>query len=80
MNIIVFDLTQMPTALLHSPLSARQPFITVKPRSVNVLMSADIALPDDTSVILSPRDDAAEYDDSGDSHSFQDNPKYGYII
>ncbi|GLV37403.1 Dynactin 4 p62 subunit [Carabus blaptoides fortunei] len=65
----------LPTTLLHSPLSARQPFITVKPRAVNIPLSADIALPD-TSVILSLRDDAAEYDDSGDSHNFQDNPKF----
>lgn len=27
------------------------------------------------SVILPPRDDAAEYDDTGDTHNFQDDPK-----
>lgn len=26
-------------------------------------------------IILPPRDDAAEYDDAGDNHNFQDDPK-----
>lgn len=44
------------------------------PRRVNINVTASIALPPG-GVILPPRDDAAEYDDSGDTHNFQDDPK-----
>ncbi|KAK9506247.1 hypothetical protein O3M35_008217 [Rhynocoris fuscipes] len=40
----------------------------------SIITNAKVELPS-CSVILPPRDDAAEYDDSGDTHNFQDDPK-----
>ncbi|KAF5273504.1 hypothetical protein FQA39_LY07521 [Lamprigera yunnana] len=65
--------SSQPSSLLHTSLS-RQPSITIKPRPVTVPVVADMIL-SNTSFILPPRDDAAEYDDSGDSHNIQDDPK-----
>lgn len=61
-----------PSSLLN--LSSRQPCITVKPRQISEDVNASIAIPE-SKVILPPRDDAAEYDDSGDTHNIQDDPK-----
>lgn len=45
------------------------------PRPIrNLQMNTDVELPQ-CSVILPPRDDAAEYDDSADTHNFQDDTK-----
>ncbi|XP_063237424.1 dynactin subunit 4 [Bacillus rossius redtenbacheri] len=44
------------------------------PRPVAVEVTGDVVLPE-CSVVLPPRDDAAEYDDVGDSHVFHDDPK-----
>jgi hypothetical protein len=51
--------------------------ISEDPRPVNVKLTGEVILPS-SSVLLPPRDDAAEYDDSGDTCHFQDNPKYVY--
>lgn len=46
------------------------------PRPIcNLQINTDVELPH-CSVILPPRDDAAEYDDSADTHNFQDDTKY----
>lgn len=52
----------------------RQVSMTVKPRPIEHSVNAEIELPD-ASIILPPRDDAAEFDDSGSTHNFQDDPK-----
>ncbi|XP_067008878.2 dynactin subunit 4 [Anabrus simplex] len=44
------------------------------PRPIRVDLTGDILLPS-SGVLLPPRDDAAEYDDSGDTHNYQDDPK-----
>nr|CAD7457559.1 unnamed protein product [Timema tahoe] len=43
-------------------------------RPVKMNLTGDLKLPT-CSVVLPPRDDAAEYDDSGDTHNFQDDIK-----
>ncbi|CAH1960029.1 unnamed protein product [Acanthoscelides obtectus] len=57
-----------------SLLASRTPSITVKPRRIKEDLNCKIGIPE-SSFILLPRDDAAEYDDSGDSHNIQDDPK-----
>ncbi|XP_049804176.1 dynactin subunit 4 [Schistocerca nitens] len=52
----------------------RQLSMTEEPKPVRVNLTGEVELPTST-VILPPRDDAAEYDDSGDTHNFQDDPK-----
>jgi dynactin-4 len=59
------------------PSLSRQLSISEDPRPVNVKLTGEVILPS-SSVLLPPRDDAAEYDDSGDTCHFQDNPKYVY--
>ncbi|RZC38608.1 dynactin subunit 4 [Asbolus verrucosus] len=66
------SLSSQPSSLLS--LSSRQPSITIKPRAIVQEVTADVAIPA-SKVILPPRDDAAEYDDSGDTHNIQDDPK-----
>lgn len=47
------------------------------PRPVNITATGDVNLPTvDEEIVLSPKDDAAEYDDSGDTQQFHDDPKY----
>lgn len=53
----------------------RQIQVVEDPKPVTVITNADLSLPH-SSLILPPRDDAAEYDDTGDTHIFQDDPKY----
>lgn len=53
---------------------SRHPSLIVKPREVTQPVTANVVLPDG-SFVLPPRDDAAEYDDSGDTHNIQDDPK-----
>ncbi|CAG9864274.1 unnamed protein product [Phyllotreta striolata] len=55
-------------------LSSRSPSIVVKPRTITKSTNCTVEIPT-SSFILLPRDDAAEYDDSGDTHSIQDDPK-----
>lgn len=51
--------------------------MTVEPRTIPASISGDVSLPDPSAtVLLPPRDDTAEYDDSADTHNFQDDPKY----
>ena len=50
-------------------------YISENPRPVNVKLTGEAIMPS-SSVVLPPRDDAAEYDDSGDTYHFQDDPKY----
>ena len=52
----------------------RQISVTEDPKPIKVVPGAEIALPENC-LILPPRDDAAEYDDTGDTHNFQDDPK-----
>jgi dynactin-4 len=66
------SLSSQPSSLLS--LSSRQPSITIKPRDIVQEVNADVGIPS-SKVILPPRDDAAEYDDSGDTHNIQDDPK-----
>jgi dynactin-4 len=49
-------------------------YISEDPRPVNVKLTGEVILPS-LPVVLPPRDDAAEYDDSGDTYHFQDDPK-----
>lgn len=49
--------------------------MTEDPKSIKVTPNADLILPKN-SLILPPRDDTAEYDDTSDNHNFQDDPKY----
>ncbi|KRT81399.1 hypothetical protein AMK59_5019, partial [Oryctes borbonicus] len=65
-------LTQSPS-LLHSSLS-RQPSFTIKPRPIKEQAGADIEAPE-ANFILPPRDDAAEFDESGDNYNFNDDPR-----
>ena len=44
-------------------------------KSIKITANADVVLPQNC-LILPRRDDAAEYDDTGDTHNFQDDPKY----
>jgi len=57
------------------PSLSRQMYISEDPRSVNVKLTGEVIIPS-SSVVLPPRDDAAEYDDSGDTYHFQDDSKY----
>lgn len=56
------------------PSLSRQMYISEDPRPVNVKLTGEVILPS-LPVVLPPRDDAAEYDDSGDTYHFQDDPK-----
>lgn len=56
------------------PSIVRQVPIAVKMKPINVHPNADLVLPH-SSLILPPRDDIAEYDDTSDTHNFQDDPK-----
>ncbi|XP_048512892.1 dynactin subunit 4 isoform X2 [Athalia rosae] len=56
------------------PSLVRQVAITEDPKPIKLEPEAEITLPEST-LILPPRDDAAEYDDTGDTHNFQDDPK-----
>ncbi|KAG8300537.1 Dynactin subunit 4 [Homalodisca vitripennis] len=59
---------------LMLPSIGQRPSVPKPPRRVQATVTAVLALPSG-GVILPPRDDAAEYDDSGDTHNFQDDPK-----
>lgn len=52
----------------------RPPAIVEEPKPINVVPNADIVLPL-KHVVIPPRDDTAEYDDSTDVQNFQDDPK-----
>nr|CAD7266176.1 unnamed protein product [Timema shepardi] len=56
------------------PSLTRQLSIAEDSRPVKINLTGDLKLPT-CSVVLPPRDDAAEYDDSGDIHNFQDDIK-----
>lgn len=56
------------------PSLSRQMSISEDPRPVNIRLTGEVNLPS-SAVVLPPRDDAAEYDDSGDIYHFQDDPK-----
>lgn len=62
--------SSQPSSLLHT----RQHSVTVDPRPIKTEINADVNTPS-SSFILPLRDDAAEYDDSTDTHSIQDDPK-----
>ncbi|XP_022912675.2 dynactin subunit 4 [Onthophagus taurus] len=65
--------SSQPSSIIQSSLS-RQPSITIKSRPVDSKIGGDLEIPSQ-SFILPPRDDAAEYDDSGENYNFQDDPK-----
>lgn len=67
-----FSLSSQPSSLLS--LSSRSPSIVVKPRIISETPNSTIEIPS-SNFILPPRDDAAEYDDSGDTHNIQDDTK-----
>lgn len=56
------------------PSVVRQLSVIEEPKDVKIIPNSIIDLPT-SGLILPPRDDTAEYDDSGDIHSFQDDPK-----
>ncbi|XP_046487628.1 dynactin subunit 4 [Neodiprion pinetum] len=56
------------------PSLVRQITVTEDPKPLKLSPQAEIILPESI-LILPPRDDAAEYDDTGDTHNFQDDPK-----
>jgi hypothetical protein len=53
--------------------------VPLPPRRVQASVNAGLMLPAG-GVILPPRDDAAEYDDPGDTHNFGDDPKYDILL
>lgn len=57
----------------------RQVPVIEETKSIKINANADIILPH-SALILPPRDDAAEYDDTGDTHNFQDDPKYEFLF
>ncbi|XP_051169957.1 dynactin subunit 4 [Leptopilina boulardi] len=63
--------TESPNLL---PSAVRQIIVTEDPIPIKIKPNAELTLPH-SALILPPRDDAAEYDDTGDSHNFQDDPK-----
>lgn len=66
------SLTSQPSSSLT--LSSRSPSIIIKPRKIMEYMNCNIEVPEST-FVLPPRDDAAEYDDSGETHNIHDDPK-----
>ncbi|XP_054258813.1 dynactin subunit 4 [Macrosteles quadrilineatus] len=56
------------------PSIGQQSSVPLTPRRVQATLTAALSLPPG-GVILPPRDDAAEYDDSGDTHNFGDDTK-----
>lgn len=56
------------------PSAVRQVAVIEEPKPITIVPSGEVILPGN-SLILPPRDDAAEYDDPGDTHNFHDDPK-----
>lgn len=56
------------------PSVVRQAPVVEEVKTIKVFPNADLVLPH-SSFILPARDDAAEYDDTVDTHNFQDDPK-----
>ncbi|XP_076765937.1 dynactin subunit 4 [Xylocopa sonorina] len=56
------------------PSIVRQVPIAEETKSIKITANADLVLPH-SPLILPPRDDIAEYDDTSDTHNFQDDPK-----
>ncbi|CAL7934456.1 unnamed protein product [Xylocopa violacea] len=56
------------------PSIVRQVPIPEETKSIKITANADLVLPH-SPLILPPRDDIAEYDDTSDTHNFQDDPK-----
>ena len=56
------------------PSVVRQASVVEDVKPIKIKVTGDLTLPH-SSLILPPRDDTAEYDDTADSHSFQDDPK-----
>lgn len=68
----------LPVQLSSTLLQTKTQSLVVKPRAVKCNVNTDIELPT-SSFILPLRDDAADYDDSSDTSSIQDDSKYGYV-
>lgn len=66
-QVINESLNSMPSAVRQGP-------IIEEVKAIKVVPNADLVLPH-SSLILPARDDAAEYDDTADTHNFQDDPK-----
>ncbi|XP_076239741.1 dynactin subunit 4 [Calliopsis andreniformis] len=56
------------------PSIVRQVLVIEETKPLKISANADLVLPH-SPLILPPRDDAAEYDDTSDTHNFQDDPK-----
>lgn len=56
------------------PSVVRQISVIEEPKDIKIKPNCKIDLPT-SCLILPPRDDTAEYDDSGDTHNFHDDPK-----
>ncbi|KAL1502083.1 hypothetical protein ABEB36_007281 [Hypothenemus hampei] len=59
-----------PSSLLSLP--PRQPHLTIKSRKIKQTVNSTVEIPQSV-FILPPRDDAAEYDDSNDTHNIEDD-------
>lgn len=47
-----------------------------EPKPIDISLTCDVQLPaSDVEIVLPPKDDAAEYDDSGETQQFHDDPK-----
>ncbi|XP_043579699.1 dynactin subunit 4 isoform X1 [Bombus pyrosoma] len=57
------------------PSIVRQVPVSEETKPIKITANADLVLPH-SPLILPRRDDAAEYDDTGDTHNFQDDPKF----
>ncbi|XP_034245300.1 dynactin subunit 4 [Thrips palmi] len=54
----------------------RSPPVMEEPRPVSIAVTGDVNLPTaDVEIVLAPKDDAAEYDDSSDTQQFHDDPQ-----
>lgn len=56
------------------PSAVRQAAVIEEARPIAIVPSGEVILPT-SCLMLPPRDDTAEYDDPGDTHNFQDDPK-----
>ncbi|XP_017777117.1 PREDICTED: dynactin subunit 4 [Nicrophorus vespilloides] len=73
---------QEDTKVIEDPPETKEPLsfqllqssLTSHPRQINAKVGTDVSIPT-SSIILPARDDAAEYDDTGETQNFQDDPK-----
>ncbi|XP_058800669.1 dynactin subunit 4 [Phymastichus coffea] len=56
------------------PSAVRQTVVIEESKPITIAPTGEVILPSNL-IILPPRDDTAEYDEPGDNHNFQDDPK-----